>query len=57
MTTYTNKQEAQNESNKINKTTGFNISFVTFIGESLTSIYGVDKKGWYVCNNENKKYY
>jgi hypothetical protein len=57
MKTYTNKQEAQKVSEKINNEKGFNISFPTYVGGSIYSIYGLPSTGWYVCNKETKKYY
>jgi hypothetical protein len=52
MTTYTNKQEAQKVSETINSEKGFNISFSTYVGGSIYSIYGLPSAGWYVCNKE-----
>lgn len=57
MTTFTNKQDAQIESEKINTEKGFKISFVVFIGETLLSTYDLDKKGWYVQNKETNNFY
>tara|TARA_R110000850_G_scaffold276536_1_gene418872 strand:- start:405 stop:575 length:171 start_codon:yes stop_codon:yes gene_type:complete len=56
MTTYTTKLEAQEKSENINKEKGLNISFPTFLGETVCFIYGL-KKGWYIQNIETKKFY
>ena len=56
MTTHRTKLEAQEKSENINRDKGFKISFPTYLGGSVCSMYGLSI-GWYVQNKESKLFY
>jgi hypothetical protein len=49
------KELAINVAKQLNDKKGYELYYAYYVGKSMTSIYNVQKEGWYIFNKENNK--